>query len=119
MDFFSSINRNYSANLINVLEALFCTLDFKPTPTGQISFILEVNRNKYAVAFYNLENFFDTNDDSHTLDDDFTPKGFKNGILQNSRKRQKRWVKPFQKLVWKIQVALLRWLVLRRSKTKW
>ena len=28
-----------------------------------------------TVAFYNLENFFDTKDDPHALDDDFTPKG--------------------------------------------
>jgi len=31
--------------------------------------------NKYCVAFYNLENFFDTKDDPHALDDDFTPEG--------------------------------------------
>ena len=28
-----------------------------------------------TVAFYNLENFFDTKDDPHALDDDYTPKG--------------------------------------------
>jgi len=33
---------------------------------------------KTCVAFYNIENLFDTEDDPHTLDDDFTPKGFKN-----------------------------------------
>jgi len=32
---------------------------------------------EYTLAFYNLENLFDTVDDPHTLDDDFTPKGFK------------------------------------------
>ncbi|NER13144.1 endonuclease [Leptobacterium flavescens] len=31
----------------------------------------------HTVAFYNLENLFDTKNDSKTLDDDFTPKGFK------------------------------------------
>ena len=30
-----------------------------------------------TVAFYNLENFFDTKDDPHALDDDFTPDGKK------------------------------------------
>ncbi|WP_228236767.1 endonuclease [Allomuricauda sp. M10] len=35
------------------------------------------SKNKYTVAFYNLENFFDTTDDPYSLDDDFTPKGFK------------------------------------------
>lgn len=31
----------------------------------------------HTVAFYNLENLFDTIDDPNTLDDDFTPQGFK------------------------------------------
>jgi len=31
--------------------------------------------NKYCIAFYNLENFFDTKDDPHALDDGFTPGG--------------------------------------------
>ena len=31
--------------------------------------------HKYCVAFYNLENFFDTKDDPHALDDGFTPEG--------------------------------------------
>jgi len=30
-----------------------------------------------TIAFYNLENLFDTVDDPNTLDDDFTPNGFK------------------------------------------
>ncbi len=33
--------------------------------------------NEVIIAFYNLENLFDTTNDPHTLDDDFTPKGFK------------------------------------------
>lgn len=33
--------------------------------------------NQFTVAFYNLENFFDTKNDPHTLDDDFTPDGMK------------------------------------------
>ncbi|MFS4455210.1 endonuclease/exonuclease/phosphatase family protein [Maribacter sp. 2304DJ31-5] len=35
------------------------------------------NKQLYTVAFYNLENLFDTRDDDYTLDDDFTPGGFK------------------------------------------
>ncbi len=31
----------------------------------------------YTVAFYNLENLFDTKDDLKTLDDDFLPDGKK------------------------------------------
>ena len=38
-------------------------------------------RNKgkhlYTIAFYNLENLFDTIDDPDTLDDEYTPKGFR------------------------------------------
>ncbi|MFD2587909.1 endonuclease [Croceitalea marina] len=33
--------------------------------------------DSYTIAFYNLENFFDTVNDNGTLDDDFTPDGFK------------------------------------------
>ena len=33
--------------------------------------------NNYTIAFYNLENFFDTVKDTKTLDADFTPDGFK------------------------------------------
>src|SRR5690606_24862827 len=31
--------------------------------------------NKCCIAFYNLENFFDTRDDPHALDDGYTPGG--------------------------------------------
>ncbi len=34
-------------------------------------------KDSYTIAFYNLENFFDTVNDNGTLDDDFTPDGFK------------------------------------------
>ena len=43
----------------------------------------------YTVAFYNLENLFDTQDDPNTLDDDFTPKGIKHW----NQKRYKRKLK--------------------------
>lgn len=33
---------------------------------------------KVSIAFYNLENLFDTEDDPNTLDDDFTAEGYKN-----------------------------------------
>ncbi len=36
------------------------------------------NKQVYTIAFYNLENLFDTTNDPKTLDDDFTPKGRKN-----------------------------------------
>lgn len=34
------------------------------------------NENHFVIGFYNLENFFDTVNDPHALDDDFTPNGF-------------------------------------------
>ncbi|MGV6829777.1 MAG: endonuclease/exonuclease/phosphatase family protein [Flavobacteriales bacterium] len=34
-------------------------------------------KKQYAIAFYNLENLFDTTNDPHTLDDDFTPNSEK------------------------------------------
>ncbi len=39
--------------------------------------ILHKKENRYTIAFYNLENFFDTKNDPYLLDDDFTPNGFK------------------------------------------
>ncbi len=34
----------------------------------------------FSIAFYNLENFFDTYDDPDTMDDDYTPKGIMHWI---------------------------------------
>ena len=34
-------------------------------------------KNIATIAFYNVENLFDTSDDPNTLDDDFTPNGKK------------------------------------------
>ncbi|MBM1105346.1 endonuclease [Aurantibacter crassamenti] len=43
-----------------------------------LSFLKRKKVNSLStIAFYNLENLFDTKDDPNTLDDDFTPKGFK------------------------------------------
>jgi predicted extracellular nuclease len=36
------------------------------------------SHDAYTIAFYNLENLFDTKDNPRTLDDDFTPEGRKN-----------------------------------------
>lgn len=44
----------------------------------------------YTIAFYNLENLFDAENDKHTLDNDFTPTGFKKWTLERySSKRSK------------------------------
>ncbi|MCL6266780.1 endonuclease/exonuclease/phosphatase family protein [Flagellimonas myxillae] len=46
--------------------------------------------DRFVIAFYNLENFFDTHDDPHTLDDDFTPEGRKAWNETRFRKKSKK-----------------------------
>lgn len=41
----------------------------------------------HTIAFYNLENLFDTQDDKHTLDDDFLPKSEKNWTEKRYQKK--------------------------------
>ena len=49
----------------------------------------------YTVAFYNLENLFDTEDDPHTLDDSFLPNA------------EKKWTqKRYEKKVFKLGTAI-------------
>ena len=48
------------------------------------------NYDTYTVAFYNLENLFDTIDDPNTLDDDFTPKGKKHWHDKRYKKKIKK-----------------------------
>jgi len=45
----------------------------------------------YSIAFYNLENLFDTSDDPNTADDDFTPEG-------KNRWNKKRYERKLKKL---------------------
>ncbi|WP_456378942.1 endonuclease/exonuclease/phosphatase family protein [Lutibacter sp.] len=53
------------------------------------------NNKAYTIAFYNLENLFDTIDNPNTLDDDFTPKGKKNW----NYKRYKRKIKKLGNVI--------------------
>lgn len=46
--------------------------------------------DQFTVAFYNLENFFDTHNDPHTLDDDFTPEGRKEWSESKFRRKAKK-----------------------------
>jgi hypothetical protein len=48
------------------------------------------NINAYTIAFYNLENLFDTEDDPNTFDDDFTPKGPKRWSLKRYKRKIKK-----------------------------
>ena len=43
--------------------------------------------NLHTVAFYNLENLFDTIDDPETMDDDFTPEGHKKWTPKRYKKK--------------------------------
>ena len=51
--------------------------------------------NQHTIAFYNLENLFDTVDDPDTFDDDFTPKGRKRW----NNKRYHRKVKKLASVI--------------------
>ncbi len=53
---------------------------------------------RYTVAFYNLENFFDTQNDPYSLDDDFTPKGFKKWTESRFRKKIKKIARAISKI---------------------
>jgi len=48
------------------------------------------NNHAYTIAFYNLENLFDTKNDPNTLDDDFTPNGKKNWSYKRYKKKLKK-----------------------------
>ena len=50
-------------------------------------------RNTYTLAFYNLENIFDTQDDPHTLDDDFTPGGTKKWTPKRYQRKLRKLAK--------------------------
>ncbi|MDX1829759.1 MAG: endonuclease [Lutibacter sp.] len=58
------------------------------------------NKQAYTVAFYNLENLFDTKNNPNTFDDDFTPKGVKNW----NYKRYKRKIKKLGNVISKLGV---------------
>lgn len=45
---------------------------------------------KIAIGFYNVENLFDVVDDPQTLDDDFTPKGYKKWNSYRYKKKIKK-----------------------------
>ena len=53
---------------------------------------------KLAIAFYNLENLFDTLNDPHTLDDDFTAKGKLHWDEGRYAKKLKKLAKVISKL---------------------
>ena len=65
---------------------------------SQSQYQLYISENKYTIAFYNLENFFDTTDDPYSLDDDFTPKGFRRWTESKFRKKVSKISKAISKI---------------------
>lgn len=55
-------------------------------------------KDLYTIAFYNLENLFDTDDHEHTLDDDFTPWGKKKWTPKRYRRKIKKLSKIMARL---------------------
>lgn len=56
------------------------------------------NKLKLALAFYNVENLFDTKDDPKRLDDDFTPQGKKQWTHLKYRKKIRKIAKVISKI---------------------
>jgi len=54
--------------------------------------------NIFTIAFYNLENLFDTRNDPTKLDDDFTPGGFKKWTPKRYRKKIRKLSKTISHL---------------------
>lgn len=54
--------------------------------------------NRYTIAFYNLENFFDIKNDPYLLDDDFTPKGFRKWTKSKFWKKVKKISRAISKI---------------------
>ncbi len=55
-------------------------------------------KNLHTIAFYNVENLFDTEDDPDTLDDDFTPGGFKKWSKKRYKKKLYKLAKTMSEL---------------------
>ncbi len=69
---------------------------FYSSKTGATS--TSSNSKIASVAFYNLENLFDTTDDPKTLDDDFTPEGKKNWDKKRYQKKLRKLAKVISKI---------------------
>lgn len=52
----------------------------------------------YTIAFYNLENLFDTEDDPNTMDDDFTPSGFKKWSMKRYKRKLYKLAKTISEI---------------------
>ncbi|MAQ76624.1 MAG: endonuclease [Aquimarina sp.] len=64
-------------------------------------FTTHKNTDIYTIAFYNLENLFDTKDDPHTLDNDFLPHSDKKWNHHRYEKKLKKLGKAISKIGYK------------------
>lgn len=55
-------------------------------------------KNIFTIGFYNLENLFDTKDDPDTLDDDFTPTGFKKWSMKRYKRKLYKLAKTISEI---------------------
>ncbi|ASV30091.1 endonuclease/exonuclease/phosphatase family protein [Maribacter cobaltidurans] len=53
----------------------------------------KTSKDLYTIAFYNLENLFDPENNARTLDEDFTPEGFKRWTPKKYRKKLSKLAK--------------------------
>ena len=53
------------------------------SPAGQ-PYSGDFNSDTYRIMFYNTENFFDTFDDSLTMDDEYTPRAICTGHISDT-----------------------------------
>ncbi len=58
----------------------------------------EKGNQLYTIGFYNLENLFDVKDDPNTLDDDFTPDGYKKWSTRRYKKKLYKLAKTISKI---------------------
>ena len=76
----------------------------------------QTKKIKCAIGFYNLENLFDTKNDPATLDDDFTPGGFKEWNSYKFDKKVKKLAKVISKIGKKSQTTYAKWCELFNFK---
>lgn len=77
---------------------LFVILNFK-IGFMLLSFIKKKRKkDRFTIAFYNLENLFDTKDDPTKLDDDFTPDGFKKWTKKRYKKKLFKLAKTISRI---------------------
>ncbi|HMQ61795.1 MAG TPA: hypothetical protein PKE06_14070 [Flavilitoribacter sp.] len=63
-------------------------------------------QNAFRVAFYNVENLFDTIDDPITLDEDFTPQGKQNWTGERYQTKLDRMTQVFEGMGWPVWIGL-------------